>query len=431
MAEARVQRRLAAILAADVAGYSRMVAHDEEGTLRTLGLYRAVIADLIAEHDGRVFSAAGDSVLAEFASAVQAVRAAVAMQRALQRRNADLPAAQRMEFRIGHQPRRRGGGGRRPPGRRHQRGRPAAGAGAARRHLHLRRAARADRGQADLSARRPRRAGAEEHPAPGDGLSGRLGGRGRDRGGDAGRRRAQPAGQAVDRGAAVRQHERRSRPGIFRRRDHRGHHHRAVALSLVLRDRAQLHLRLQEAAGRGREAGGARAGRALRAGGQRAQGGQPDPRHRAAGGGGDRQPRVGRALRPRPGGHLRPAGRDHAERGRRRRARDAARRGAAGDAQERRQPRRLRLLDARGVAFPPSERCRAAPGGRDLVPAGDRDRSAVQPGPHVAGPRAEPPGLVGMEHRHRSAIRPPAMRRRRAPWRSTTATPTATTRCRF
>jgi TolB-like protein/class 3 adenylate cyclase len=101
MAEARVQRRLAAIFAADVAGYSRMVAHDEEGTLRTLGLYRAVIAELIAEHDGRVFNAAGDSVLAEFASAVQAVRAAVAMQRALQRRNADLPAALRMEFRVG------------------------------------------------------------------------------------------------------------------------------------------------------------------------------------------------------------------------------------------------------------------------------------------------------------------------------------------
>ena len=96
-----MQRHLAAILAADVAGYSRMVAHDEEGTLRTLGLYRAVIADLIAEHDGRVFNAAGDSVLAEFASAVQALRAAVALQRALQRRNADLPAAQRMEFRVG------------------------------------------------------------------------------------------------------------------------------------------------------------------------------------------------------------------------------------------------------------------------------------------------------------------------------------------
>ena len=101
MAEERAQRRLAAILAADVAGYSRMVAQDEEGTLRTLRAYRALIGDLIAEHGGRIFGTAGDSVVAEFASAVQAVRAAVANQRALQRRNADLPAGRRMEFRIG------------------------------------------------------------------------------------------------------------------------------------------------------------------------------------------------------------------------------------------------------------------------------------------------------------------------------------------
>ncbi len=95
-----VNRRLAAILAADVAGYSRMMAEDEEGTLRTLGAYRTTIADLIAEHAGRIFGTAGDSVVAEFASAVQAVRAAVAIQRALHRRNADLPERQRMGFRI-------------------------------------------------------------------------------------------------------------------------------------------------------------------------------------------------------------------------------------------------------------------------------------------------------------------------------------------
>src|SRR5215813_3254111 len=94
-------RHLAAILAADVAGYSRMMAHNEAETLRILGLYRSVISDLIAEHDGRVFNSAGDSVLAEFSSAVQAVRAAVAIQRALHRRNVDLPDEQRMQFRIG------------------------------------------------------------------------------------------------------------------------------------------------------------------------------------------------------------------------------------------------------------------------------------------------------------------------------------------
>src|SRR5262249_30548392 len=96
-----VKRRLAAILAADVAGYSRMMAEDEEATLRTLGAYHGTIADLIAEHGGRIFGTAGDSVIAEFASAVQAVRAAVAIQRALKRRNADLPLGRRMEYRIG------------------------------------------------------------------------------------------------------------------------------------------------------------------------------------------------------------------------------------------------------------------------------------------------------------------------------------------
>jgi adenylate cyclase len=96
-----VQRRLAAILAADVAGYSRMMAADEDGTLRTLAAYRATISDLIVEHSGRIFGTAGDSVVAEFASAVQAVRSAVAIQRALHRHNADLDQSKRMEFRIG------------------------------------------------------------------------------------------------------------------------------------------------------------------------------------------------------------------------------------------------------------------------------------------------------------------------------------------
>ncbi len=96
-----MERRLAAIFAADVAGYSRLMAQDEEGTLGTLGAYRAIISTLVNEHFGRVFGMAGDSVIAEFASPVQAVRAAVAVQRALNRRNADLAEDRRMEFRIG------------------------------------------------------------------------------------------------------------------------------------------------------------------------------------------------------------------------------------------------------------------------------------------------------------------------------------------
>lgn len=101
MAVDQVERRLAAILAADVAGYSRLMGADEEGTLKTLNLYRGVMTELIEEHQGRVIGTAGDSVLAEFGSAVQAVRSAVAVQRALERRNADLQEPRRMRFRIG------------------------------------------------------------------------------------------------------------------------------------------------------------------------------------------------------------------------------------------------------------------------------------------------------------------------------------------
>jgi adenylate cyclase len=96
-----VERRLAAILAADVAGYSRLMAEDEEATLHTLRAYRNTIDTLVSEHGGRIFGSAGDSVIAEFASPVQAVRTAVAAQRALNRHNADLPPSRRMEFRIG------------------------------------------------------------------------------------------------------------------------------------------------------------------------------------------------------------------------------------------------------------------------------------------------------------------------------------------
>lgn len=96
-----MERRLAAILAADVAGYSRLMATDEEGTLATLNEYRRTIGEIVAGHSGRIFGSAGDSLVIEFASPVQAVRAAVAIQRALDRHNTDLPADRRMAFRIG------------------------------------------------------------------------------------------------------------------------------------------------------------------------------------------------------------------------------------------------------------------------------------------------------------------------------------------
>ncbi len=72
-----MERRLAAILAADVVGYSRLMEADEEATARTLGVYREIIVGLVASHHGRVFGSAGDSVIAEFASPVEAVRCAV------------------------------------------------------------------------------------------------------------------------------------------------------------------------------------------------------------------------------------------------------------------------------------------------------------------------------------------------------------------
>jgi TolB-like protein len=96
-----VERRLAAILSADVKGYSRLMGEDEEATLRTLTAHRHVMDALIAQHRGRIVGTAGDSVLAEFASVVDAVQCAVVIQHALKAENASLPASRKMEFRIG------------------------------------------------------------------------------------------------------------------------------------------------------------------------------------------------------------------------------------------------------------------------------------------------------------------------------------------
>ncbi len=96
-----MERRLAAILAADVVGYSRLVHADEEGTLRALRAYREVIDGLVAAHRGRIFGSAGDSVIVEFASPVEAVRCAAEIQQELGQRNADVPVDRRMAFRIG------------------------------------------------------------------------------------------------------------------------------------------------------------------------------------------------------------------------------------------------------------------------------------------------------------------------------------------
>ena len=96
-----VKRKLAAILSADVKGYSRLMAADEEGTLRTLNAYRQEMDARVAGRDGRIVGSAGDSVLAEFPSAVEAARCAVEIQQELAARNGELPKDRRLEFRIG------------------------------------------------------------------------------------------------------------------------------------------------------------------------------------------------------------------------------------------------------------------------------------------------------------------------------------------
>ena len=102
MSEPRTERKLSAILAADVVGYSRLMGEDEEGTLRRL---KALLAELIepriADNRGRVVKRTGDGLLVDFASAIEAVRCAVAIQAGLADRNRDIGEGERIEFRIG------------------------------------------------------------------------------------------------------------------------------------------------------------------------------------------------------------------------------------------------------------------------------------------------------------------------------------------
>jgi len=95
------KRRLTAILSADVVGYSRLMGEDEAATVRTITNYRSIIADLLEQHRGRLVDSPGDNVLAEFASVVDAAQCAVAVQKEIQSRNAELPEVRRMQFRIG------------------------------------------------------------------------------------------------------------------------------------------------------------------------------------------------------------------------------------------------------------------------------------------------------------------------------------------
>jgi adenylate cyclase len=109
----RVERRLAAILAADVAGYSRLMGANEEAThVRLKSLRRELIDPKITEHRGRIVHTTGDGMLIEFPSVVEAVRCAVEVQHSMADRNLEVPADQRIDFRGRHQSRRRDRGGR-------------------------------------------------------------------------------------------------------------------------------------------------------------------------------------------------------------------------------------------------------------------------------------------------------------------------------
>jgi adenylate cyclase len=96
-----MERKLAAILAADVAGYGRLMGVDEEGTLSALRAHREVAVGLIATHRGAVFGSAGDSLVAEFPGAVEAINCAVEIQLEMDERNEPVPPDMRLQFRVG------------------------------------------------------------------------------------------------------------------------------------------------------------------------------------------------------------------------------------------------------------------------------------------------------------------------------------------
>jgi class 3 adenylate cyclase len=242
--QARVERRLAAILAADVAGYSRLIEADEEGTLRRLKTLRSEVIDpKIAGNRGRIVKTTGDGLLVEFASVVDALRCAAEMQSALAEGNAALPPDRRIEYRIGINV---GdivvedgdifGDGVNVAARLEGLAEPGGICVSAR--VQEDAAGRLDLGFEDIGEQALKNIARPVGVLPGSR-----------------RRRPEPiaagsAGvatprQAVDRGAALRQYERRPGAGVFRRRHGRGDHHGAQPHPLAVRDRAQQHVHLQ------------------------------------------------------------------------------------------------------------------------------------------------------------------------------------------
>ncbi len=101
MTDENFKRKLAAIFSADAVGYSRLMGEDEEATVRTITAYREIMYALIQQHNGKVVDSPGDNLMAEFASVVDAVKCAVAVQKEIKARNGELPENRKMQFRIG------------------------------------------------------------------------------------------------------------------------------------------------------------------------------------------------------------------------------------------------------------------------------------------------------------------------------------------
>ena len=278
-------RKLAAILAADVVGFSRLAGADEDRTLARLRALRSDLIDpTIAVHHGRVIKRTGDGALVEFRSVVDAVRCAVEIQNAMVERNAGVPDERRIEFRIGihlgdvveeADGDLMGDGvniAARPEG--------IAKPGAICLSEDAFRQVRAARSR----GQRSRRDSTQEHCRTHAGVfaCGRAAGRGQARGASSARgEKARGARKTLDRRPAFPEHEPGPGAGIFRRRHLRGHHHCSVEAVAALRHRPQFLLHFQ---GQERPCPGNRqdARRALCPRGERPQGRQQSADHGAA-----------------------------------------------------------------------------------------------------------------------------------------------------
>jgi class 3 adenylate cyclase len=268
----RVERRLTAILAADVAGYSRLMGADEEGTLAQLKAHRRALLDpKIAEHRGRLVKTTGDGMLVEFASVVDALRCAVEVQRGMAERNAEVPQEKRIEFRVGiHQ------------GDIMIDGDDIFGDGV---NVAARLEGLAEPGGICVSGRVQEDAEGRLEITFEDVGEQQLKNiaravrvyRVRLSGAATSSRPALPLpDKPLDCRASVREYQRRPRAGVFRGWHRGGDNHGAIALSTTVRHQFQLPTHHR------REASWSRAGCALRARRERAEGGEPSSHHWSA-----------------------------------------------------------------------------------------------------------------------------------------------------